>query len=156
MDDITIARGLHILGVVFWIGGVAMVTTVLLPAIRGFTTPEKRVSFFEQVESRFVRQARYSTLLTGLSGFYMLYRLDAWDRYTNPDYWWVHAMTAVWIIFTLMIFVFEPLFLHNWFLRKAKENPEKTFTIIYIMHWVLLTISLITIFGALLGAHGAI
>jgi hypothetical protein len=34
MDDIVIARGLHVLGVVIWIGGLAMVTTVLLPAIR--------------------------------------------------------------------------------------------------------------------------
>jgi uncharacterized membrane protein len=29
-----IARALHVLAVVLWIGGVAMVTTVLLPALR--------------------------------------------------------------------------------------------------------------------------
>jgi uncharacterized membrane protein len=31
MDDLTIARAIHVVGVVFWIGGVAFVTTVLLP-----------------------------------------------------------------------------------------------------------------------------
>jgi uncharacterized membrane protein len=32
MDDVTIALGLHVLAIVLWIGGVAMVPTVLLPA----------------------------------------------------------------------------------------------------------------------------
>ena len=34
MDDVVIARALHVLAVVIWIGGVSMVTTVALPAIR--------------------------------------------------------------------------------------------------------------------------
>ena len=34
MDDLIIARALHVLAVVIWIGGVAMATTVVLPAVR--------------------------------------------------------------------------------------------------------------------------
>ena len=34
MSDWIAARVLHVLGVVLWIGGVAMATTVLLPAAR--------------------------------------------------------------------------------------------------------------------------
>src|SRR3989338_7455886 len=37
-----IARVLHMLGVVLWIGGVAMVTTVLLPAIAETVRSEER------------------------------------------------------------------------------------------------------------------
>lgn len=33
MDDFVLARVLHVLGVVLWIGGVAMVTSTLLPVI---------------------------------------------------------------------------------------------------------------------------
>ena len=33
-SDIVLARILHVLSVVLWIGGVSMVTTILLPAIR--------------------------------------------------------------------------------------------------------------------------
>jgi uncharacterized membrane protein len=33
MDDVTIARALHVLSVVLWIGGVGFVTTVLLPTV---------------------------------------------------------------------------------------------------------------------------
>jgi uncharacterized membrane protein len=34
MTDVIIARALHVLGVVIWIGGVWMVTAVVLPGLR--------------------------------------------------------------------------------------------------------------------------
>jgi uncharacterized membrane protein len=34
MDDLAIARALHVLAVVMWIGGVSFVSMVLAPAIR--------------------------------------------------------------------------------------------------------------------------
>ena len=37
----------------------------------------------------------------GLTGFYMLYRLDLWDRFRHGAYWWIEAMIAVWLFFTL-------------------------------------------------------
>ncbi len=154
METYILARALHVIGVVLWIGGVAMVTTVLLPATRRFKSPQERVQFFEQVEQRFAWQARGTTLLTGITGFYMLHLIDGWARYQSAAYWWIHAMTVVWAIFTLVLFVLEPLFLHKLFLRKAQENPERTFRVIQTMHWVLLTISLIAVFGAVAGSHG--
>ena len=153
MSGFTLALVLHVIGVVLWIGGVAMVTTVLLPAVRRFKTPAERVAFFEQVESRFARQARFTTLLTGLSGFYMLHVLGLWGRLT-PAYWWVYAMMLVWAIFTLMLFVLEPLVLHRWFRARAARAPERTFAFIQRMHWVLLILSLVTVAGAVAGSHG--
>jgi len=154
LDNFIIARALHIVGVVMWIGGVSMVTTVLLYAVNEFSRTEDKVVFFEKIERRFMWQARLTTLLTGLSGFYMLYVIDGWQRYLYFSYWWIHAMTIIWVIFTLMLFVLEPLFLHRWFLEKARQEPEKTFARIQRMHWVLLTISLITVIGAVVGSHG--
>jgi uncharacterized membrane protein len=34
MDNLAITRSLHALAIIIWIGGVAMVTMVVLPAIR--------------------------------------------------------------------------------------------------------------------------
>lgn len=34
MIEMGLARVLHVVGVVLWIGGVAMVTTVILPAVK--------------------------------------------------------------------------------------------------------------------------
>ncbi|MDH3232406.1 MAG: hypothetical protein OEQ29_02695 [Alphaproteobacteria bacterium] len=154
MDDATIARALHVFGVVLWIGGVGFVTTVLLPAVGRMKDPQERVAFFERVEGRFAWQARGTTLLVGASGFYLVYAWDLWDRFTQPAYWWMHAMVFVWAVFSVMLFIAEPLFLHRWFLARATRKPEETFRLIQIMHWILLTISLVTVLGATIGSHG--
>lgn len=154
MEPYIIARALHILGVVLWIGGVAMVTTVLLPAVKQIADAKEQINLFEKIENKFSWQARFTTLLTGISGFYMLSVLNAWDRYSQFEYWWIHAMTIVWLLFTLILFILEPLVLHQLFLKQAQKQPEKTFKLIHRMHYILLTISLITILGAVAGSHG--
>ena len=154
MDHAVIARALHVFGVVLWIGGVAFVTTVLLPSVRRMRTPEERVQFFESVEGHFARQARFTTVLVGASGFYLVYAWDLWDRFASASWWWMHAMVATWALFTVMLFVAEPLFLHRWFQRTAQRDPERTFRRIQRMHWVLLTVSLVTVLGAVAGSHG--
>ena len=154
MDDVALARALHVLAVVLWIGGVAFVTTVLLPAVRDLKVPEERVVFFEIAERRFGRQARVWTALAGLTGFYMIVRLDWWDRFLSSAYWWMHAMVMVWLLFTLMLFVAEPLFLHRWLLARAKIRPQSTFRLVERLHRILLVLSLLTLIGAVTGSHG--
>jgi uncharacterized membrane protein len=152
MDDVTFARAIHVLAIVGWIGGVSFVTTILLPAVRRFKSPAERVDFFESVESRFAAQARVTTLLAGASGLYMVYRLDLWQRFTAASFWWMHAMVGVWLVFSLMLFVAEPLFLHRWLLARAEAAPESTFRLIHWLHWALLAMSLVTAFGAVAGS----
>ncbi len=154
MESFVLARVIHVLGVVLWIGGVAMVTTVLLPWIRRLPLEENPVEFFEQVEHRFARQARIVTLLTGLSGFYLLHVMGAWSRYLDAGFWWIHAMTLIWIVFTLILFVLEPLVLRDVLIRRAERDPAGTLAIIQRAHWVLLILSLVTIAGAVAGSHG--
>ena len=108
MPDYALARVLHVLGIVMWIGGVAMVTTVILPAVRHLTAPEDRIATFESIEHRFAWQARVTTLVTGISGFYLTHRLDAWDRFGEVAYWWMPAMVGIWLVFTLILFLLEP------------------------------------------------
>lgn len=154
MTDIALARALHVLAVVHWIGGVAMVTLVILPAIARFAEPARRHALFEALESRFSGQARISVTVAGLSGFYMTHRLDVWDRFLDPGYWWMHAMVLVWALFTFILFVAEPLFVHERLRRRAAIDAAATFAFLYRSHWFLLTISAITTAAAILGAHG--
>jgi len=150
----TLARAIHVLGVVLWIGGVAFVTTILIPALRQHVQPDARLAQFEQLEGRFSRQARWVTLITGASGFFMVEFLDAWQRYQDPGFWWMHLMTLIWAIFTLVLFVFEPLFLHRWFHQRAERDGGRAFALLHRMHIILLTLSLVAVFGAVAGAHG--
>lgn len=150
----TLARVVHVLAVVLWIGGVAMVTTVIIPAIRRMASGEEQLKTFEQIEGRFALQARITTLITGASGFLMLYLLDGWDRYLDYRFWWIHAMTLIWVIFSLILYVLEPFVLHKVLKIYAVNDPEGTFRKMHRAHWVLLLLSLITTAGAVAGSHG--
>lgn len=154
MDDVTIARTLHVLAVVLWIGGVGFVTTVLLPALRGIAPPSERLARFDAIERHFAWQARLTTLLAGISGFYMTTRLDLWERFRSAGFWWMDAMVLVWLLFTAMLFVAEPLFVHRWLHLRAAADPDGTFRLVERWHRALLALSLITIFGAVAGSHG--
>jgi uncharacterized membrane protein len=154
MDDLTIARVLHVLAVVLWIGGVGFVTTGLLPAVRQLKEPAEQAELFDAIERRFASQARITTAMVGLSGFYMLIRFNLWDRFRHLAYWWMHAMIAVWLIFTVMLFVIEPFILRGKRGGRASEKSEGTLKFQQWLHWVLFLLSLITIAGAVVGSHG--
>jgi hypothetical protein len=65
-----------------------------------------------------------------------------------------HAMAALWLLFSLMLFVLEPLFLGDWFRRRARVAPERTFGLALWLHRGLLIARIVTIAGAVAGAHG--
>lgn len=156
LNEFVLARALHLLSVLFWIGGVAMVTTVILPATRRVVAAGDRVEFFEAVESRFAWQSRLTTLLAGASGLWLVARMDLWSRFADARYWWMHAMVVVWAVFTLMLFVLEPFVLHRWLRDRAIREPEHTFAMIQRLHWILLAMSIVAFVGAALGAHGGL
>jgi len=153
MVDVAIARALHVLGVVHWIGGVAFITLVMLPLAASRSTAEEGFALFKSVERRFSAQVRFSILLVGITGFWMTYRLDLWSRFGNPHFWWMDAMLGVWLIFALIVFVLEPL-LHERFEQKAKRDPRAALRRLSLMHVVLLTLAAIAAFGAVSGAYG--
>ncbi|MDP3313910.1 hypothetical protein [Lutibacter sp.] len=154
MEYLTFARVLHVLSVVLWIGGVSMVTTVIIPAVKKMKSKEEQIETFEKIEGRFALQAKITTLITGLSGIYMVYASNAWNRFLEPRFWWFHTMVIVWVLFTVVLYILEPFVLHKLFKKQVAKNPEKTFNFIHKAHWALLILSLATIFGAVAGCHG--
>ena len=122
MDDVVIARALHVLFVVIWIGGVSMATTVALPAVRRGDLGANWLSAFQAIEHRFARQARTAIVVVGLTGFYMVWRLDLWDRFRTASFWWMHAMVCLWLLFAAILFIVEPFILHRHFRQWATER----------------------------------
>ena len=92
--------------------------------------------------------------MSGLSGLYMLIYMDAWERYLQLQVWWFPLMTLVWLLFTVVLFVLEPLFLHRWFHHKATQDSDTAFNLLHIVHIILLSLSLLAVFGAVAGTHG--
>lgn len=154
MDDIAIARAIHVICVVIWIGGVAMVTTIVLPAVRRLDTAAERVALFEAVERRFAWQARIATLLVAASGFYMADRLDLWARFRSVRFWWMHAMVLVWLVFTIILFVGEPLVVAARKRRRMVSAPDVNVPRMQRLHWALLVLSAVTVIAAVAGSHG--
>lgn len=154
MDSLALARALHVVAVVIWIGGVGIVTTVLLPAIRRGESGADWLAAFQAIERRFVWQARIAILLVGATGFYMIAAADLWDRFRSPAYWWMHAMVGIWSIFAIGLFVVEPFIIDRRLPRWAIREPGTTFAWLARVHWLLLALSLVTVFGAVAGSHG--
>lgn len=154
MEDVTIARAIHVLAVIHWFGGVAFVTAVILPAVAAIAEPAHRLTLFEAIEGRFSAQVRVSVPLAGLSGFYMAERLDAWDRFLEPAGWWLIAMVLVWLLFMTILFIVEPLVLRGWFHHRAASDPDGTFRLVWRAHWGLSAVGAITAAAGVLGAHG--
>lgn len=153
MDDITLARALHVVAVIHWIGGLAFVTLIVLPLARSRQTMEEGLTLFESVERRFAGQVRISVPIAGASGLWMTYRWDLWDRFADPHFWWMAAMLGLWLVFMLMLFVIEPL-AHARFEKKARQDPAAVFRSVSRLHQVLLLLAALTAFAAAAGAHG--
>ena len=92
IDDIELARALHVLFVVHWIGGVAFVTLVVLPLARSKAEAKAGWALFEAIERCFAAQVRWSIPLAGLTGFWMTWRLGLWGLFPDPSFWWLGAM----------------------------------------------------------------
>ena len=152
MDDVVLARALHVLAVVHWIGGVAFVTLVALPLANARGGPEG-LALFGAIERRFAAQVRWSIAIAGASGLWMTYRMDLWYRFADPRFWWMSAMAGLWLVFALMVFVLEPL-LHPRFEAEGRRDPLAMLRRISRVHAVLLTIAALTVLGAVAGAQG--
>jgi len=128
-----------------------MVTTVILPIVR--RGEKERLGLLEAVERRFVWQARVATLLVAASGFYMVGRLDLWSRFRTIEFWWMHAMVLLWMIFTFILFIAEPVMQR----RKTRDTHVASSAGVAQMqwlHWVLLVLSAITVLAAVAGSQG--
>jgi uncharacterized membrane protein len=156
IDDLSLARAIHVLSLVHWIGGVSVVTTVVLPNARRLPDAAAAVAAFEAFEMRFARQARVSILLAGLSGAYMLMKLDAWNWFAQASFWWLHLMVAVWFLFALMIYVLEPLAIHRLFHYYAVRNKDHAFALATWLHAVVLGVSALAIGAGVFGTHGGL
>lgn len=150
--DFAFARVVHIVAIVGWIGGVWFVTFVVMPAIVRNEPPAARLVAFHRIEQGFAPQARIWVVLAGLSGFWMTWRADLWSRFANAEFWWMNSMLGLWMIFAVMLFIAEQLFLHK---RMAHSpTPAADFQRMITMHHILSIAAFVTVLGAMSGMHG--
>jgi uncharacterized membrane protein len=155
IDNIELARALHVLFIVHWIGGVAFVTLVALPLARAKGEAWAGWALFESIEKRFAAQVRWSIPLAGATGLWMVWRLDLWAQFADPGFWWLDAMVLVWVLFMLAVFVVEPLG-HKRLAARAARDPAAVLRRLFRVHLVLLSAAALTILGAVVGSRGGL
>ncbi len=155
IDDVELARALHVLFVAHWIGGVSFVTLIALPLARAAADPRKGWALFESIENRFAAQVRWTIPLAGATGFWMTWRLDLWPRFAFAEFWWMDAMVLVWAFFMLVVFVIEP-FAERRIEAEAERDPTGLMRRLFRVHLVLLAAAGVTIIGAVAGARGGL
>lgn len=150
--DIVIARALHALAVVHWIGAVALVTLAVLPLGRSRPATQA-LAHFAAFEQRFASQARFSIPLAGVTGLWMTYRMNLLDRFLDPCVWRMSAMFGLWLAFVFIVFIFEPS-LSDRFEREARRDPLLILRRTAGLHAVLLAPAAGVVLGAVAGAQG--
>jgi uncharacterized membrane protein len=151
MTSLGLAIAIHVLSVVWWIGGLAFVTAVILPGLRSGRLGDAR-SAFKVIESRFEPQVRIAVPLAGLSGLYLLYRLDLWSGFREARFWWLDAMVLFWLLFMLLLFAVGPARLVGRLGRSGDDS--RVWRRMHRLHALLLLIALVIIGGAVAGSHG--
>lgn len=152
MTGLAIAIAVHVLGVIWWIGGLAFVTLVFLPALRHGITDDPD-GLLDAIERRFGPQARIASVLVGASGAYMLWRLGAWQWLGLSTYWWLDAMMAYWGLFVLLLFVLEPAGLLRRGVRRIGD-PVLAWRAMHVLHGALLLLGVVIIAAAAAASHG--
>ncbi|MBF0283629.1 MAG: hypothetical protein HQL51_04130 [Magnetococcales bacterium] len=156
-EGLALARAVHVLAVILWIGGVGVVTTALLPAARRAPTPQQGLDLFLRIEEGFSVQARWSVLLAGLSGFFLLDGLHDFSRILHPgSSWWLLPMIGVWTLFAVVLFILEPFVLRQRIPAIIQRDPAGVLRRVTLAHRLLLTFSLLAAALAAAGAHGGL
>jgi uncharacterized membrane protein len=155
IDDFVVARALHVLAIVHWIGGVGFVTLVVLPYALSRSSAKEGLAFFEAVERRFSSQVRVSIPVAGAAGLWLTYRMDVWERFRDVHFWWMGAMLGLWLVFMTLVFIVEPL-IKDRFDELAARDPSAALHRLSRLHGILLAIAALTILGAVAGAHGLV
>lgn len=152
MTDVAIALGLHVFAVMWWVGGLTFVTLVILPLLRSGTMGAIQPAF-HQVESRFAPQVKLCLLIVGVTGLYMLWRLNAWAWLVDGHKWWLPAMLLYWLWFCLMLFVLGPAGMLKKMMQGAAGDEAAAWRRLHSVHAVLMVLGWIIIFSALAGDH---
>ncbi len=145
MTTFNVLLAVHVTSVVWWIGGVALVTFALLPAVNGLPD-QARIERIQQFERRFAWQARIAVLLVGITGFWMLAITGGLARLGTA--WWLDLMLLVWLLFAFLLFIAEPLGLPK---RIGLMRSRRGF---FLLHAVMLTLALAAVFCGVIGARG--
>ncbi|MEZ0343848.1 MAG: hypothetical protein ABWJ99_03445 [Caldimicrobium sp.] len=143
---------LHALFVLLWIGGVAFVTMIIFPLLARMENSLEQVLTFQRIENRFAKLARIYVLLTGLTGFAILFLTGKKQILFTSRAYHIWLMLLVWVMYALIL-IFERRFLSLFFKDPQKFDVDKVIKRLSNFHWFILFLSLLAVFLGVYGTH---
>jgi len=115
----SILKALHVLGVVFWVGGMAFALMVLRPSL-GVLEPPQRLALHGEVFHRFFRIVWHAMPIVLLTGYGMLFGVYGGFGGVNAAVHLMHLFGLIMAaVFIYVVFVPWPL------LRTALETDDR-------------------------------
>lgn len=149
---------IHLLTVILWIGGLVFVTGIVLPMV--IKTPDalQKVLTFQRVEHRFAPLAKWYNIITGISGFVMVWQMGWHKLYFTREGLALTFMTGVWVFWFVMLVGLEPIVIRKMLEKMARESDKMDidgiFNKVKKLHWFMVAISLAAAAAGAIVAHG--
>lgn len=133
-------KTLHVLAVVLWVGGMLFAHFMLRPALTVLEPPQ-RLALMHAVLGRFFTAVLWASLLTLVSGFWMIGRMARSAAQTGGQFNWPADWLAMAILGTLMVAVFGHIRFVLWRrldrAQRAGESVAAASALASIRAWVL-------------------
>ena len=148
-------KTLHVLAVVLWVGGMLFAHFMLRPAL-AVLEPPQRLALMHAVLGRFFAAVLGASLLTLVSGFWMIGRMARSAAQTGGQFIWPFDWLAMAILGTLMVAIFGHIRFVLWArfdrAQRAGEMVAAASALASIRAWVLanLVIGLVVVVLAVL------
>lgn len=107
MESLMTKGLIHTCGVLLWIAAIIVITMELLRTFRKGESGKSKS--LRRLEVKMM--VLITTTFAGSTGLFFLYEWNLWKSLSELDFWWVHSMIMAWILFSIVFFLLDPLFL---------------------------------------------
>ena len=144
---------IHVLAVVLWVGGVGMVTTVVIPIVRRLPSSANSVDMFEAIHKEVCVASQVHD--SDSRWIRLLYaRFYRWLEPVFRDPILVDPLDDVRLgVIHVRIFRRGAVFLRRLFAKYVQINPAKTFVFTQVLHLFMLILSLVAVGAAVANNH---
>lgn len=143
----------HVVTIVLWIGGVAFVTMIIFPMLVKMEDSLEKVLMFQRIENTFAKQARVYAWTAGITGSILLYLTGQHRMLFTMHGLAVTVMLLIWLVYTIVL-TFEKKIFSLLFSQPEKLDAAQIFVRLNTFHWVILILSLGTVFVGVWAGHG--
>jgi uncharacterized membrane protein len=100
---LTLVFWLHMLSTVIWLGSLAAITIIILPAIRGSLEPDQQLTLIDAMQRRLEPIAWFSLAVLIVTGLFQMSSNPHYDGFLSTSTQWALAILSKHILVAVMV-----------------------------------------------------